>query len=172
MREFELDSLTEYSDQAILGEIQRVAALHAEGPLTKTAFVKLSPKDSSSTVEKRFGGWKKALLAAGLTHLSVENHMPYREKMHHGHNMSNDELVNEMLRVHSSIGGDVLTAKGFDRVSVTHSNLIRKRFGDWKSALTKAGIAQSSSNTANPVQPLRGEADCRDVRPGLSSESS
>lgn len=38
MRRFELESLTEYTDEAVLEEIRRVAQVHSEGPFTLTTF--------------------------------------------------------------------------------------------------------------------------------------
>jgi hypothetical protein len=145
MRQFELDSLTEYSDGAILEEMRRVVTLHSEGPLTTTAFGQLSPKVSWSTIQKRFGGWKNALKAAGLSNLCVENHMPYSAKVRCGKAMSGDELIVEMRRIHLLVGRDVLTTKDFNRRSVTHSDAVRERYGNWKAALGKAGISQSEA---------------------------
>jgi len=143
MGRFELNSLAEYTDEAILQEMRRVASLHGGGPLTTSVFAKLSTKVSWSTIQKRFGGWRKALEAAGLAHLYVERHMPYRDKLQRGNGMSDAELISEMQRVHSLIRGAVLTTREFDRVSTTHADVIRGRFGDWRTALTKAGIPQS-----------------------------
>src|SRR5438477_12930577 len=69
MRDFQLDSLTEYTDAAILEEMRRIAALHQNGPLTSGAFTRLSPNVTTSTIFRRFGTWKKALDAAGLANL-------------------------------------------------------------------------------------------------------
>jgi 5-methylcytosine-specific restriction endonuclease McrA len=146
MRQFELDSLTEYSNEAILEEMRRVAALFGGGPLPREAFKKLPSKVSATTIGRRFGGWKKALRAAGLAHLDV-NSFPsaYQEKIDRGRKMSNDDLIAEMQRVHSALASDVLTSKEFDRSSVTHSDVIRERFVHWKTALEAAGIAQSEA---------------------------
>ena len=107
------------------------------------AYRKMSPRVSWSTVQKRFGGWEKALAAAGLSHLFVEAHMPYRQKVQRGIAMSNDELIAEMKRVHKVVGKYALTAKEFDRISVTHADVIRERFGGWHEALEKADIGKS-----------------------------
>lgn len=143
MGRFELQTLTEYTDEAILQELRRVAALHAGGPLTMDAYSKLSPKVSWSTLKKRFGSWGKVLTAAGLSHLFVEAHMPYREKVQRGTTMTDDELIGEMRRIRALTGRDVLTAKDFNNHSITHADAIRHRFGSWKAALDKATIRQA-----------------------------
>ena len=54
MARFEIDFLTEYSDEALLDELRRIAALLPEGePLTKTAFDRLSPKVAAKTIQRR-----------------------------------------------------------------------------------------------------------------------
>ena len=60
----ELNRQTDYSDEAFLNEIRRVAKL-VDGNLTKTKFNSNS-RYSASTIEKRFNGWLFALKKAGL----------------------------------------------------------------------------------------------------------
>ena len=70
MARFEIDFLTEYSDEAFLGELRRIAALLPEGePLAKAAFERLSPKVAAKTIQCRFRGWQVALDQAELGHL-------------------------------------------------------------------------------------------------------
>jgi hypothetical protein len=143
MARFELGTLTDYSDEEILAEVRRVAALHPSGPLTVNAYQKLHPKVSFSTVAKRFGGWKNALEAAGLTQLYVTSHMPYFLKLQRGTKMSDEQLLREMRRVHSTSDKDSLTTSAFNNNSVTHADAVRARFGTWPEALKRAGITQA-----------------------------
>jgi Homing endonuclease associated repeat len=62
---FELNRLTDYSNEAIIREIQRVAAFLNTPSLTISAFEKES-KVKVCSIHKRFNGWKEALEAAGL----------------------------------------------------------------------------------------------------------
>ena len=117
---FELESLTEYTDDAVLEEIRRLAQTHSDGPFTLAAFKRLSPRVSANTIQRRFGNWKGALQKAGLEHLSPERFLtPYQERLNRGGKMSDDELISEMQRVHHLTGRDVLTSKDFNRLSVT-----------------------------------------------------
>jgi len=61
--EFEFDRLTNYSDADIVEEIKRVAAELDTSPLKKLEFDKKS-RVHSSTIIRRFGGWKEGLAAA------------------------------------------------------------------------------------------------------------
>jgi hypothetical protein len=143
MSRFELQTLTDYSDEAILEELRRVATLHADGPLTLEVYRKLSPKVSSNTILRRFGSWRKALEAAGLTRLHVEAHMPYRAKIQRGIELSDDDLIAEMQRVDSLLSSGVLTVRDFNHHSSTHYDVVRKRFGSWQNALERAGVGQA-----------------------------
>jgi hypothetical protein len=64
--QFEMRRLSDYSDQSILDEIKRVAALITVPALSKVIFRRHS-KVSPTTIVRRFGNWEKALHAAGLT---------------------------------------------------------------------------------------------------------
>lgn len=67
MEKFILDFLGDYTSESILAELQRVDSIVAKPFLSKRDFDDNS-KVNSSTVIRRFGGWKKALAAAGLSH--------------------------------------------------------------------------------------------------------
>lgn len=64
--EFELKRLPEYSDQAILFELVRVANLVSSMPLTIAEFRKHS-KVGVTTLRRRFGSWSRALGRSGIT---------------------------------------------------------------------------------------------------------
>jgi hypothetical protein len=145
MGRFELDFLDEHTDEALLTEIQRVAAAFSGESLSKRLFDTLSRRVSASTVCKRFGGWKEALEAAGVGRLY--NGRPITEKVRKNRvsrAMSENELVFELQRVQSIVGRDVLTVEEFTRLSVIGVGTIRGRFGTWHKALAIAGISQSN----------------------------
>lgn len=145
MRRFELKALTEYTESSIWDEIRRVAQLHAGGPFTLQSFKRLLPRVSPNTVRRRFGDWKTALQKAGLEHLSREQFLsPSEKRIHLGRNMSDDDLIKEMQRVHRLSGAEVLTKTIFDQLSVTQYEVVRERFGNWHKALDRAGIGKSA----------------------------
>jgi len=89
---FELKRPNDYSDNALLNEIRRVAQI-VDKPITKTKFDKES-KYSASTIEKRFGGWISALQNAGLD-----------ESFWHTQNVeiTKVEILDELKRVSENI---------------------------------------------------------------------
>jgi len=146
MGHFELESLTEYTDEAVLEEVRRVAQRHGDGPFTLTAFKKLSPRVSANTIRRRFGNWEDALQKAGLEHLLQGRFpTPYQEQLSRGRVMSNDDLVAELRRVHQLTGREVLTTEDFNRLSVTRCEIVRERFRGWHKALELARIERAEA---------------------------
>lgn len=144
MGRYELDFLDEHTDEALLTEIQRIAAAFSGGSLSKRVFDTLSGRVSASTICKRFGGWKEALETAGVGHLY--NGRPITEKVRKNRvsrAMSEADLVLELQRVQSIAGRDALSVEEFSRLSVIGVGTIRGRFGTWQKALSVAGISQS-----------------------------
>ncbi len=142
MSPYEIDFFLDYSDESLLNELRRVAALlPAGGPLTKSACERNGLKVSISTVCKRFGGWKEALEKAGLRHRYVGQ--PVSQKMRHqpAMKLSNDELIAELKRVHSLVRKTYLTTDDFNRHSITSEDAVRSRFGSFRKGLEVAGIA-------------------------------
>jgi 5-methylcytosine-specific restriction endonuclease McrA len=145
MARFEINFLDENTDEALLAEIQRVAASFSGASLSKRLFVKLSGRVSASTVRKRFGGWREALDAAGVGHLY--NGPRVTEKMRRNRisrEMSESDLIAELRRVQLAVGRNVLSVQEFNRLSVIGVGAIRGKFGTWQKALAAAGISQSN----------------------------
>src|ERR1035438_8080786 len=145
MGRFELDFLDEHTDEALLTEIQRVAADFSGESLSKRSFDTLSGRVSAHTICRRFGGWKEALETAGVGRLY--NGRPITVKVRKNRisrAMSESELVLELQRVQSIVGRDVLSVEEFARLSVIGVGRIRGRFGTWQKALSVAGISQSN----------------------------
>ena len=65
MGKFQITWLEDYSDQALIDELKRVAALVPDRRLDIQTFDSLS-RVSSSAIGRRFGSWTKATRKAGL----------------------------------------------------------------------------------------------------------
>jgi hypothetical protein len=144
MARYEIDFLTEYTDEALLDELRRIAAFLPVGePLTKTAYKRHSPKVATTTIQRRFGGWKEALERAGLGQLYGGQLVSHKMREQPIRRLSNEDLIGELRRVHSALGKAVLTVSDFNANSITSAEAIRRRFGSWPEGLRIAGIAQS-----------------------------
>ena len=144
MSHYEIDFLPEYTDEALLDELRRIAALlPADEPLTKTAYKRYRPKVATGTVRRRFGGWKEALERAGLGHLYVGQTVSQKMKQQPARNLSNDDLIAELKRVHALVGKPYLTKDDFNRHSISSDVAIRIRFGSFRKGLEVAGVAKA-----------------------------
>lgn len=129
---FEIDHLEAYDDEALLEELRRVATLVQTPKLTIKQFTALA-KVHGRTLQKRFGGWRRALEAAGLTErIDVSNLSKSRE-----------EILALIAGTAGKLGKSTLTAQEY----VVHTGLdagpVRRLFGSWKHALEAAGMVPS-----------------------------
>jgi 5-methylcytosine-specific restriction endonuclease McrA len=136
---FELNRLLDYDEQSIIAELRRVANLITTPALTGRAFDRASKVDSS-TIRRRFGGWRNALEKAGLGHRYSGAVVTERMKKAGAKKQTNQEIIDELKRVAAEFGLTTFTAKKFDAVARFHSATAVRRFGSWAGALTKAGL--------------------------------
>jgi len=137
---FEIDRLEEYSDEALLSELRRVCAIAGDGPLTQASFAKYA-NVSTSTLTRRFGSWKDALMKAGLVHKYSGRPVSFKLQAQQAKLMSDDELLSELRRVASVLSKSTMTGKEFDDNSPTASHSVyRRRFGSWSKALKRANL--------------------------------
>ena len=130
---FEMRRLTDYTDQAILDEVRRVAALVNEPTLSKSTFREHS-RVSPTTIERRFGTWKKGLAAAGLSERSDSSNSPVAE----------EQVLSELRRVAQLLGTDRFSRAEFDAHARFKGDVVRRRFGTWHKAMRAAGLQTTS----------------------------
>jgi hypothetical protein len=130
---FELEHLDSYDDSSLLNELRRVAALVHTPKLTIGQFNDHA-KVHGSTLQKRFGSWRKTLEAAGLGELFDDSNLV----------KSRDDLLLAIKATAEKLQQSVLTRQEF----VAHTGItdgpVRRVFGSWKAALVAAGLGQSS----------------------------
>jgi hypothetical protein len=127
---FELNRPTDYSEDALLKEIRRVAILIENKPLTKPKFDKNS-KYSASTIERRFNGWLNALRKAGLddSYLHTENLK-----------ITNEEIVSELKRVATFLKTNSFTRLEFANNSHLNKNVFFHKDNTFNSFMKLAGL--------------------------------
>lgn len=137
---FELSRLAHYDDGSIIAELQRVASLvPVDVKLTRARFNQHA-KVSSSTVAQRFGGWQKALLAAGLGYRYSGRTVSDKMKDQIARDMTDEQLVAELQRVASELQSEILARPDFNSRSDISSSAFSRRFGSWNKALRAAGL--------------------------------
>ena len=127
---FELNRLTDYSDESILNELRRVAEFLNEKPLLIEKFNKES-RVSASTIIRHFGTWQTAILKAGL-----DSAYAARTKS----DISKEEVTNELKRVSKLLNKEIFSQDEFLQHSICGHRGIRKNFGSYQNALKEAGF--------------------------------
>ena len=137
---FELPRLLEYTEPEMLAELRRVAALVPDGPLTRDAFDRHG-KVASTTLLRRFGGWRAALSAAGLQHRYSGRTVSAKMRQQTARGLSDGELLGELRRVADELGGAPLTRDELNaRAPAVSADAVRRRFGSWNAGMRAAGL--------------------------------
>jgi len=138
---FELNSLPRNcSNEEILAEIRRVDSNLANSILTREEFDEHG-KISSSTIIRRFGGWQKALIAAGLEQKYSGTNISEKMRRQKARQLPDEAVLAELNRLAKHLGKESLTVEDLRNHSALMSEgVVRRRFGSWAIALEKAGL--------------------------------
>ena len=145
---FELNKLTDYSEESIVKEIQRVASMTPSAEVFTTKLFDQYGKVNSSTVIRKFGSWKKVLKRAGLesrfSNSEISESMKERMALRH----SKSDVISELRRVSEMLELDSFTARQFSNLSdVISSDSIARKFGSWAEAMRAAGLKPTKRAT-------------------------
>jgi hypothetical protein len=126
MAKFEITWLEDRSDEAVLEEIRRVAALEpGRRRLTVDRFDSVA-RIKSTAVRDRFGSWSAATRRAGIT-----GALPV---------YSDAAIIEDLKRVSESAQDEPFTITYYSEHGQYSGSRIKRRFGGWREALDAAGI--------------------------------
>lgn len=129
-----------YTDEALLEEVRRVAALVDDAVLTVTDFQRYS-RISLATFKHRMGLWNTVLELAGVGHMFsgavLAGHTAYASGGY-----PDEVLLAEVRRVAELVDKPVLAVQDFDRHSRIGFCTLLRRFGNWHATLERAGVGQ------------------------------
>src|ERR1035437_4944950 len=128
---FELKTLTDYSDAAVLEELRRVATSLGAERLTRKKFDEIG-RVHSSTLTNKFGSWAAALDLAGIS----ENQAPRPKFLTRASVMS-------ALRMHiTEFPGKPITMNEIaDRLGIYRTTIANKLGkGEWEGCLAEVGL--------------------------------
>jgi len=134
---FELRRLAEYSDEAIITELRRVASLVPDGAFLESDFVRLG-RVGRNTIRRHFGSWFSALEVAGLSHRSSD-----QIKSRGGHaarQMSDHEILAALRELAGRLGRITLTTSDVKNHLTFSEEILRKRWGTLRAAFEAAGL--------------------------------
>ncbi len=114
-----------------------------EATLTRHAFDSHARVDSS-TIVRRLGGWREALVRAGLEGRYSGRTVSERMRGQRARTLSDEELLDELRRVAALLGAKTLTCETFRmRANGVSDAAIARRFGSWAEGLRRAGLELS-----------------------------
>lgn len=116
-------------DEALLEDLRLTATKLNTSIMARTLYEK-GGRFSGSTIAKRFGGWGKALMKAGLK--------PPRQ-LH----VSKDDCIDELKRVASDLGTETLTVALYQTRGRFSEKPFVRHFGSWVEAFKAAGLKAS-----------------------------
>jgi len=126
---FELKTLEDYSDEALLDELRRVADELKGKRLTHKSFNELS-RVHSTTIRYRFGSWKNALDLAGISKTIAPRKDPLTR-----------ETVLLAIRACAEESPEIsVTQAEIARRLEIHDGTITRKFGKWKNLLKEVGL--------------------------------
>jgi hypothetical protein len=104
-----------YSPKISIGQFSAIAKVHG------------------STLQKRFGGWRRALEAAGLSERIDGSNI----------GKSKEEIITSINSVVAKLGKPTITLQEFTSHTGIVGGPVRRLFGTWKNALAACGLDQS-----------------------------
>ena len=127
--EFQLQTLEEYSDEALLSELRKVAESLNGKRLTIERFNSVS-RVHYTTIKNRFGSWRSALDKAGIG----EDIAP-RIKI-----LAREEIIQAIRTYVAEHPQETVTRNTIaDQLGVNANNITR-RFGPWRNLLAEVGL--------------------------------
>ena len=127
---FELQTLDDYSDEALLAELCRVADALNGQRMTIVRFNSIA-RVHSSTLENHFGSWREALDKAEISEAIAPRYKVIRR----------EEVIQSLRNFATEYPNTPATLNAIaKRLSVDQAT-ISGRFGKWKSLLAEVGIA-------------------------------
>ena len=130
---FDLPYLLEYTPEAMLEEIRRVAAL-VDHPVLSVGRFNRHARVDASTVIDHLGSWKSALQRAGLSHRFSGSKGPPKERR-------SDRLLLATIRAVARVRATAVLTTGMLEEESVPTGLLRVRFGSVAKAVALAGFA-------------------------------
>ena len=124
------------ADEELLKDILRVANYLGKSTITRTEYLNNGGKYHSSTIEKRYGGWLKALRKCGLSPNKSQTHSGYTYDTH----ITTQDLIDDLLGVSKKINKKSFSSGEYIQNGKYSIDTFLNRFKTWNNALASAGL--------------------------------
>lgn len=128
----------ELSNDDLIAELKAVAHRLGKSALSKRDFDQYRDRGSSSSVVKRFGGWREGLAAAGLDYEGP--HVTARMREQPGQGVTRGKIISELQRV-AKVTGKYPSQSDFESYAEFSTAVVRSEFGSWLKAAAAAGFS-------------------------------
>lgn len=123
--------------EELLDDMKRVAQSLDKNTLTRQDYKKQG-KYGVNTIERRFGGWIKALELCGMQ--ANANQLAAVLSGHEHRTIDTNELLNDIKRVAKLLNKDSISSGEYNTYGYFSSDTCFKRFSTWNEALKQAGL--------------------------------
>lgn len=157
------------SDETLLQDVAAVAARLETTQLTAAQYKQHGEFDSS-TIMRRFGGWRAALAKAGL-HSAADGDARV-ELDTDRRRFSNEALIEDIIAVSRQLRTETLTVAQYKAHGRFNPSVIIRRFRWWQRALVKARLQQGHNNAGVDVEAAVNDLKAVAVKLGQSTVSN
>ena len=126
------------SDEELLKDILRVAKSISKETVTKKEYEENGGKYHSNTIERRFGGWLKALRLCGIN--PSKKQIDTSSGIYTKSYITTQELIDDLIRVSNEIDKTTFTIGEYNEHGKFSSATYLKRFKTWNNTLKAAGL--------------------------------
>ena len=126
---FQLNTLTDYSEESLLAEMRRVSSEFKGRRLTQEKFNEIS-RVHSSTLSKRFGSWQNALDRAGIN----DSIVPRVRRL------TRELVLKEIQAYATEFGGQSPQLEAVAKRLGAGKQTINHKFGKWSDLLSAVGM--------------------------------
>ena len=126
-------------DEELLKDIVRVAKALQKETITKKEYKDHGGK-YCRTIERRFGGWVKALKECGLSPSKNQIYSQSYIHTHHRKNIPTFELIEDIKHVSEKLNKKTFSSSEYDENGAYSRYIMFNRFGTWNNALIAAGL--------------------------------
>lgn len=119
------------SDEELLKDILRVANSLGKTTITTKEYVNNGGKFFYSTIQRRFGGWLKALEKCGLTP---------NDKQGKTQGIDLADMIEDLQDVANRLGKKTINSNEYSQHGKYSHDIFLRKFGSWNNALNESGL--------------------------------